>query len=154
MSTPIEFCDLQALHQRHLDLRGKVVVAQHFATWCGGCVEELPLITALCSRLADDPEVVFVGVSWELFLGGGSHEETAAELQAFAQEHGIPFEILVYTGEPPALIDRFGITTGTIPHTIVYDASGAVAARFAEPFADEHDARRLLDAIERARVRR
>ena len=44
------------------DLRGKVVVLDFWATWCGPCVAALPKIAALVSRYRDC-EVEFVGVT-------------------------------------------------------------------------------------------
>ena len=45
------------------DLLGKVVVLDFWATWCGPCLQELPLFQATVDRWANQPEVVFLAVS-------------------------------------------------------------------------------------------
>ena len=43
-------------------LRGKVVLLNLWATWCAGCVEELPSLLALKQQM---PDLEVVAVSWD-----------------------------------------------------------------------------------------
>lgn len=45
------------------DYRGKLVVVNFWATWCGPCVREMPTLSQLRERFADDDDFAFVIVS-------------------------------------------------------------------------------------------
>lgn len=66
------------------ELRGKVVLLNFFATWCGPCLQELPHVQALwdARRGRDDFALLVVG-----------REETDASVAAFRAEHGYSFPI-------------------------------------------------------------
>ena len=52
---------------------GRPLLVNHWATWCDGCVEELPELVELHSQIAD--KVDFLGVSWDGFQGGGEAQQ-------------------------------------------------------------------------------
>ncbi|MGH2381165.1 MAG: TlpA family protein disulfide reductase [Candidatus Limnocylindria bacterium] len=45
------------------DLRGRPVILNFWASWCGPCVEEFPLLSKAAARHADDGLVV-IGIVW------------------------------------------------------------------------------------------
>ncbi|MGZ5183219.1 MAG: TlpA family protein disulfide reductase [Ramlibacter sp.] len=90
-------------------LRGKVVVVNFWASWCGPCVDELPVLNALARR--DPQRVAVVGVNYK---------EPLDSIERFAAGH--PFGY-------PVLRDRGGDmfkqwTAGVMPTTIVVDRRG------------------------------
>jgi thiol-disulfide isomerase/thioredoxin len=90
-------------------LRGKVVVVNFWATWCGPCVDELPVLNALARQ---DPDRVAVV--------GANYKEGLDTIERFAGEH--PFAY-------PVLRDRGGEmfklwTAGVMPTTILVDRQG------------------------------
>jgi thiol-disulfide isomerase/thioredoxin len=90
-------------------LRGKVVVVNFWASWCGPCVEELPVLNALAR--ANPEQVAVVGVNYK---------EPLDSIERFAHAH--PFAY-------PVLRDRAGDmfkqwTAGVMPTTILVDRQG------------------------------
>jgi thiol-disulfide isomerase/thioredoxin len=90
-------------------LRGKVVVVNFWASWCGPCVDELPVLNALARRA---PERVVVA--------GVNYKEPLDSIERFAGSH--PFAY-------PVLRDRTGDmfkqwTAGVMPTTILVDRQG------------------------------
>ena len=55
---PLALRDLQGREHRLEDYRGKVVVLNFWATWCGPCREEMPSMQRLQDKLAGKPFAV------------------------------------------------------------------------------------------------
>ena len=97
-------------------LRGKVVVLNFWASWCGPCVEELPVLNALARQ--DPDKVVVVGINYK---------EGLDSIERFSADH--PFAY-------PVLRDRSGDmfrqwTAGVMPTTILVDRQGRARWRSA-----------------------
>lgn len=91
-------------------LRGRPVLINFWATWCGPCKEELPSLEALAARSdAQAPVVLAVNV-----------KEPPARVLQFAQAQGISLPILM---DPKGDIARqFGIRI--YPTTVLVSATG------------------------------
>jgi cytochrome c biogenesis protein CcmG/thiol:disulfide interchange protein DsbE len=115
-------------------LRGKVVVLNFWASWCGPCKEETPLLQEAWQRW-QNRDVVFVGIDVKDFRG---------DARAFLARYNVSYPN-VYDGKG-STVGRYGVTG--FPETYFIDAAGKVRYRIAGPIddADEVDA-----GIERAR---
>ena len=95
------------------DLKGKVVVLDFWATWCGPCVQGLPKVAEVTSKLKDQG-VEFVAVN----LG-----ESKAKVEAFLLKKELKIAVAL---ADQALGEKFGVSG--IPHTVVIGKDGVVRA--------------------------
>ncbi|GAB7080306.1 TlpA disulfide reductase family protein [Megalodesulfovibrio paquesii] len=98
-----------SLMQQVRENKGKVVVVNFFATWCGPCQLEIPGLKKL--RTEYDPEEV-------LFLGVSVDEDPAA-LPSFVKR--MDFNYPVYLAKPG--VAQF-YDVGGIPKMLVYNRNG------------------------------
>jgi thiol-disulfide isomerase/thioredoxin len=107
------------------DLEGQVVILNFWASWCGPCRSEQPILNDAFDRLSG-ADVAFLGVN----IG----QDPLPNALAHQREFAIPYESL---HDPTnAYAARFGgIGPRSIPSTILLDRQGRVAVRiFGEVF--------------------
>src|SRR4051794_12648664 len=81
-ATPqITLTDLDGKQWRLQDLRGKPVVLNFWASWCGPCVQELPVLNDLAQR----GKAVVIGVNYK---------ESADVLTGFMREHQFHYVVV------------------------------------------------------------
>jgi cytochrome c biogenesis protein CcmG/thiol:disulfide interchange protein DsbE len=115
-----ELADLWAVRFA-VDPQGKPLVVNHWATWCDGCLEEVPALVALYKKWSD--RVPFVGIGWELL--NGADPGAGLELVAAAhRDHGMPWRTLVYTGAADDMFVALELPSTQIPQTFVLDGDG------------------------------
>ena len=98
-------------------LRGKVVVLNFWATWCGPCIEELPSLMELQRRM---PDVAVVAISTD--------EDTAA-YKRFLAEHSI--QLRTINDNAQRVNPMYG--TFRYPETYVIDRNGVLRRKFIGP---------------------
>jgi cytochrome c biogenesis protein CcmG, thiol:disulfide interchange protein DsbE len=113
--------------------RGKPVVLNFWATWCGPCWEEHPVLVANAKML--QPQVQFVGVVFQ---------DTEDKIQQFLNNRGTAY---------PTLIDEAGKTAiaygvGGVPETFFLDATGKIVAKFSGPLTTEVLQEKLQKAMQ------
>ncbi len=104
------------------DYRGRVVVLNSWASWCGPCREEVPAFVGL-SKAVDPARVAVVGLNVD---------DDPAAARAFAKEFAMPYPSVVdATGAILSTIP--GVPPAALPSTVILDASGRMAARIVGP---------------------
>lgn len=114
-------------------LRGRVVVLNFWASWCGPCKDEAPILQAAYERWRGRG-VTFVGIDVKDFR---------RDAREFIARYGITYPN-VYDGKG-SLIGRYGVTG--YPETYFLDAQGRVRYRIVGPVEGAED---VDDGIRRA----
>ncbi|AQV95559.1 alkyl hydroperoxide reductase [Cupriavidus necator] len=99
-------------------LRGKTVVVNFWAPWCGPCVEEMPELTALHEEYKNR-QVEFVGIGID----------SAANIQQFTQKVPVAYPLAVAGFAGTELSRNFGNSAGGLPYTVVINPDGSVKYR-------------------------
>lgn len=114
-------------------LRGKIVVVNFWATWCGPCQEELPRLAQIAESYAGKP-VEFVLISIDA-------PKDRSKIPSVLERLHVAHESWI--GGDTDLMDRFGLGN-IVPGTAVIDDHGEVVARIMGE-AREDDVRRAVD---------
>jgi peroxiredoxin len=116
---------------RLANLKGKAVVLDFWATWCGPCRAEAPIVERLSQRWRDQG-VVVVGVSQDTPDQGG-------DPRAFAQAHGLTYPIVQDLTQEVAR--SYGVSG--LPTLVVVSPTGQVSA-IRSGVTDEAELERLV----------
>ena len=117
---PIELTgtDLEGNDIDLADLRGKPVVVNVWASWCGPCITEQPDLNEAADELGDSAR----------FIGLNIRDSSREDAQAFVRSLDVTYPS-VHSADGAALLPFAGtLTPRSIPSTVVLDAQGRIAA--------------------------
>ena len=101
----------------HLEsFKGKVILLNFWATWCGPCRAEIPSLVELQEQYADD-----------LVVLGFSVDDTAEKLLPYAAEFKMNYPVLVGNGREDVQ-EAFGPLFG-IPVSVIIGRDGVIAKK-------------------------
>ena len=122
------------------DLRsGKVTLVNVFASWCGPCRDEHPMLL----ELAKNPELARAGVR----LAGLAYKDEPGNSIKFLKEMGNPYALIGVDRS-----GRVGIDWGVygVPETFVVKGDGTIAYKFIGPLSPDALRAVLMPQIEKA----
>lgn len=106
-------------------LKGYPIVANVWASWCGPCRFEFPVLQRLSARYGK--RVAFVGIDSQ------DSDDAAA---TFLREEPVPYPS--YTDPDEEIADSIGATLG-LPDTAFYDRSGELVYLKQGPYAEDSE---------------
>ncbi|MGS0743322.1 TlpA family protein disulfide reductase [Glaciimonas sp. GG7] len=95
--------------------KGKPLIINFWATWCGPCVEEMPELNALHAELVEkNISVIGIGI------------DSQDNIAKFAEKYKITYPLYVAGINGTALLRQFGNDVGGLPFTVLIGADGQV----------------------------
>jgi len=111
-----ELKDMNGVDVKLESFKGKVILLNFWATWCGPCKAEIPSLVELQEKYADD-----------LVVLGFSVDDPAEKIRPYAEEYKVNYPMLVGNGREDVQ-NAFGPLLG-IPVSVIIGRDGVIAKK-------------------------
>jgi len=116
------------------DLKGKVVLLDFWATWCGPCIQAMPHIQAL-SDIYNEEDVIILGIN--------TWERDKNKVEPFLKEKKISYRILLDSDNE--VVNEYGVSG--IPTFFIIDKKGTIRYTYTGFPADEKIIQQNIDEL-------
>ncbi len=123
----ISLPDRDGKPRRLSEWKGKLVVLNFWASWCGPCREEMPMLDAMRTRYAPKG-VEVIGVA----------SEPAADALGFLKQNPVTYPILINAPDDPLDVSlHLGNTQSVLPYTALIGREGQILATRMGNFSEQ-----------------
>lgn len=112
MAPDLALRDLDGRQHRLSDYRGKRVLLNFWASWCGPCLEEMPALERAAKRHAGQATVLGIAM------------DEPAQARAYLAAHAVSYPVLLGEMASPSTSLRFGDTAEVLPYSVLLGADG------------------------------
>ena len=113
----VVLADLDGKPHRLSDYRGRRVLLNFWASWCGPCLTEMPALVRAQAKFGEHGPIV-VGIAMD----------DAARTRAFVTAHPLNYPILLGRLEAPSTSVTLGDSRAVLPYSVLIGADGRVLA--------------------------
>jgi thiol-disulfide isomerase/thioredoxin len=118
----VRLADAAQLQQVLASHRGKIVLVDFWATWCGPCVEQFPHTVELAEKYRDR-DLAVVSVSMD-------NPTAEPQVRAFLEKQNARFDNLLSGYRSPVEATKAFELPGPVPCYRIYDRSGELIKQF------------------------
>ncbi|MGC1550238.1 MAG: TlpA disulfide reductase family protein [Rhodanobacter sp.] len=109
--------DLDGHPHRISDYRGRRVLLNFWASWCGPCLDEMPALAQAQAKFGEQGSIV-IGIAMD----------DPAKARAFLAAHPVNYPILLGQLASPSTTLLFGDTAEVLPFSVLLDGDGRILA--------------------------
>lgn len=107
------------------NLKGRNVLINFWATWCGGCREEIPNLNLLRVESKGDYEIIGISADNDLRV-----------VRDFVNIQKIKYINLIAGGLAPSIMNEIGNKSKALPFTVIIDKAGKITYSKVGPISD------------------
>lgn len=116
------------------DFRGKKIILNYWATWCGPCEFEMPFFQAVFNKQASYNAVILTI----------NLKENATTVRNYADSKSITFPVLL---DPDAKVTQLYCLPSALPITLFIDEQGVIKARKIGAFRSQAELETMLGSL-------